>query len=240
MLYRYAPGRNGQVAADVIADYRGYIQTDGYKGYDFLSQQEGITPVGCWAHSRRKFVDVTKISGSRASSKKQTNALKALEYIGKLYRIEHEYSHMELSEEEFQQKRLVAVEPVLKNFKKFLTDLSLKTPPKGALGKAVHYTLGQWPRLEAYREQGYISPDNNRAENAIRPFVVGRKNWLFSGTEKGAQASALLFSLIETAKANKLEPHAYLTYLFDRLPYAKCSEDYKKLLPQYLDKNMGV
>jgi len=236
VLYKYGPGRSGQVAKDVLADYRGYIQTDGYKGYDFLSQIEGVTLVGCWAHARRKFVDVTKIKGSRGSSRKQTNAMKALKYIQKLYHIEHEYSRMELSRENFQLNRSEAVQPILEEFLKFLTALSDRTPPKGVLGKAVSYALGQWPRLEAYLDQGYISPDNNRAENAIRPFVVGRKNWLFSGIEKGAEASALFFSLIETAKANDIEPYTYLKYIFDCLPYVDSPEEYKLLLPQYLDK----
>jgi transposase len=240
VLYHYASNRSGQVVADVLAEYSGYVQTDGYKGYDFLSKRESIITVGCWAHVRRKFVDVTKIKGASGLSKKQTHAAKAISYIRNLYRTEHEYRTMGLSVHEFQQKRHAALEPVLMEFHKFLSDLSTRTPPKGVLGKAVSYALGQWQRLEAYLEQGYISPDNNKAENAIRPFVVGRKNWLFSGNEKGARASAVLFSLIETAKANDIEPYLYLRFLFDRLPYADTSDDYKRLLPHYLDKGALV
>jgi len=236
VVYNYASNRSSQVAADVIANYHGYIQTDGYKGYDFLSKIEGVVSVGCWAHVRRKFVDVTKIKGARGISKKQTHAATALKYIRKLYRIERELGTMELSTEEFRLKRHEVLEPVLKEFHKFLLDLSDRTPPKGMLGKAVSYALGQWSRLEAYLEQGYITPDNNKAENAIRPFVVGRKNWLFSGNEKGARASAVLFSLIETAKANDIEPYSYLRFLFERLPYADSPDEYKRLLPQYLEK----
>ena len=107
----------------------------------------------------------------------------------------------------------------------------MQTPPKGLLGKAVSYALNQWPRLVGYLEDGRLAPDNNAAENAIRPFVVGRKNWLFSGTPEGAEASALLYSLIETAKANGLEPYAYLRYIFGRLPLASSLEEYEVLLP---------
>jgi hypothetical protein len=110
----------------------------------------------------------------------------------------------------------------------------LETPPKGLLGKAVAYTLGQWERLVKYTENGLLTPDNNLAENAIRPFVVGRKNWLFSGNPDGAAASATLYSLIETAKACGLEPYRYLRHLFERLPFAYTTEDFKALLPQYL------
>jgi hypothetical protein len=103
--------------------------------------------------------------------------------------------------------------------------------PQCLLGKAVHYTLGQWPKLVRFLEYGDIPLDNNRCENAIRPFVVGRKGWLFSDTVKGAIASANLFSIVETAKANGVEPHAYLSLLFAQLPFAKTIEDFEMLLP---------
>jgi len=106
--------------------------------------------------------------------------------------------------------------------------------PKSLLGIAVNYTLKQWPRLIRYLDHGEVTPDNNAAENAVRPFVVGRKNWLFAGTPAGAAASAGLYSLIETAKANGLEPYKYLRYLFEKLPFALSEDDYGKLLPQNL------
>jgi transposase len=121
--------------------------------------------------------------------------------------------------------------PILENFKKWLSKKSLQTPPKGLLGKAVSYALNQWNRLKGYIKDGNLTIDNNLAENSIRPFVIGRKNWLFSGTPEGAEASALLYSLIETAKANTLEPYAYLRHIFDRLPTASSLEDYEALLP---------
>jgi len=113
-----------------------------------------------------------------------------------------------------------------------------KVPPKSLLGKAIHYTLSQWHRLIQYTTDGIIRPDNNMVENAIRPFVVGRKNWLFSDTVQGARASALIYSLIETAKSNGLEPYWYLKYLFERLPEAMTEDDFRVLLPHRIDKNL--
>jgi transposase len=125
---------------------------------------------------------------------------------------------------------------VLDEFNSWLEKRFAQTPPKGLVGKAIAYALNQWPRLIIYLEDGNLRPDNNLAENAIRPFVVGRKNWLFSGHPRGAEASACLYSLIETAKANRLEPYLYFRFLFDRLPFAASEHDFKSLLPQYLDQ----
>ena len=112
--------------------------------------------------------------------------------------------------------------------------------PKSLLGKAVNYTLNEWQRLLVYLDHPFMTPDNNLAENAIRPFVIGRKNWIFSGTPDGARASANLYSLIETAKANKLEPYKYLRYLFEKIPFAECEADYKALLPMNLNAEQLV
>ncbi len=134
------------------------------------------------------------------------------------------------------QERQQKGRPLLDEFQLWLKQLSLQTPPKSLLGKAISYALHQWKRLVRYLDDGRLRPDNNLAENAIRPFVVGRKNWLFSGNPEGAKASAALYSLIETAKANSLEPYWYLRRLFERLPLAKTEEDFRALLPQYIDK----
>ena len=154
-----------------------------------------------------------------------------MKYIKKLYKLERDARKNAFSVEEIYHMRQTESKPILEDFKKWLSKKSLETPPKGLLGKAVSYSLNQWHRLIGYIEDGHLTPDNNMAENSIRPFVVGRKNWLFSGTPEGAEASALLYSLIETAKANKLEPYTYLRYIFDRLPTASSLEDYEALLP---------
>jgi len=109
-------------------------------------------------------------------------------------------------------------------------------PPSTLLGKAIYYTQGEWSKLTKYILSPHLTPDNNMIENAIRPFVLGRKNWLFSGSPRGAHSSAALYSIIETAKANAYEPFKYLSYIFSKIPFCKNKKDFKNLLPQYLDK----
>ena len=142
----------------------------------------------------------------------------------------------ELSYEAIYEERQKNAKPILEEFHSWLIAISAKTPPQGLLGKAISYTLNQWDRLIKYLEDGRLKPDNNLVENAIRPFVVGRKNWLFSGRPEGASASSVLYSLIETAKANGLEPYRYLRYLFEKLPFADTKDDYLALLPYHLDQ----
>jgi len=235
LVYQYHQSRSGNVVSKYLKGYKGYVQSDGFSGYDFIDYDPEIIHVGCWAHVRRKFVDVLKASGKRESIKGRTgNAGKAVDYIRRLYAIEKNAKEEGLGYKEIYEERQKYAKPILDEFKGWLDEISYKTPPKGLLGKAISYTLGQWNRLVRYIEDGRLRPDNNLAENAIRPFVVGRKNWLFSGHPNGARASAALYSLIETAKANNLEPYQYLRYLFDKLPHAKSKDDYKALLPNGL------
>jgi transposase len=237
LIYRYNPTRSGDVASEYLKGYKGYVQTDGYAGYDFLDKGEGIIHVGCWAHARRKFVEVISASGKRKGVKGRTgNAEMAVEYIARLYAIEKEAKDQGLNAKELFERRNEKAGPVLAEFKEWLEKTYMLTPPKGLLGTAISYALKQWGRLIRYLEDGRIRPDNNLAENAIRPFVVGRKNWLFSGHPNGANASACLYSLIETAKANDIEPYGYLRCLFERLPSAHSTDDFKALLPSRIDK----
>jgi len=234
LIYQYHPTRGGDVAKAFLGDFEGCVQTDGYSGYDFLDHNNNIRHIGCMAHARRKFMDVIKAQGKKR--KKTGSADVALQYIRKLYRIEKEARNKNLSAEEIYRERQERSKPLLEEFRQWLSKRSLQTPPKGLLGKAMSYTLKQWNRLVGYLEDGDLSPDNNAAENRIRPFVVGRKNWLFSGTPEGARASAALYSLIETAKGNGLEPYSYLRHIFTKLPTASALEDIEALLPWRLDK----
>jgi transposase len=241
LVYQYHPGRNGQVAVDFIGkDYQGYIQSDAFSGYDRLEKYSGIVQLGCWAHVRRKFVDVIKVKKKIRSNLKNPKSLadEAVDYIRGLYRIEKHARQQELSPEQIVELRQAEARPILDKFKTWLEAKKPIVPPKSLLGKAIDYALSNWPRLIVYIEDGRLKPDNNAAENAIRPFVVGRKNWLFAGNPRGAEASATFFSLIETAKANGLEPYAYLRYLFETLPLIEDGDDYRRLLPQYLDKDL--
>ncbi len=228
LLFQYHPTRSGDVVRTFLRDFQGYVQTDGYAAYNFLDYEKDIRHIGCWAHTRRGFQNVIKAQGK---NRKIGAADEAMKYIRKLYKLEKQARKKGFTVEEIYHMRQTEAKPILEDLKKWLSKKSLQTPPKGLLGKAVSYALNQWHRLIGYIEDGHLTPDNNMAENSIRPFVIGRKNWLFSGTPEGAEASALLYSLIETAKANKLEPYAYLRYIFDRLPTATSLEDYEALLP---------
>jgi transposase len=229
IFYAYHPSRSGDVPFEFLNGYRGWVQTDGYAGYDKLGSREGVVMLGCWAHARRKFVEVTKAASSGSA------AHEAIEYIRKLYAVESEAEQRSLNEEQLAELRRLRTVPVLGKFHRWLLELQNQTPPQGLLGKAVNYTLGQWDRLERYVQHGMLRPDNNLAENAIRPFVVGRKNWLFSATSRGAQASAALYSVIESAKANRHEPYWYLRFLFEGLISARTVDQYAALLPQNVD-----
>lgn len=237
VLYQYHPTRSGKVVHDMLDGYQGYVQSDGYSGYDQLSQVKGIIHLGCLTHARRKFVEVNK--GRKARGKQNVSkglADEALDYIGALYGIERYARENGCSHEQIRDLRQEKTKPILERFKTWLDTYHPQVPPESLLGKAIQYTLNQWHKLVIYVEAGFLKPDNNVAENRIRPFVLGRKNWLFAGAPRGAEASAVFFSLIETAKANGLEPYAYLRYLFAKLPLAKTPEDYQALLPKNIDK----
>ncbi len=233
VLYEYHASRSGDVPRAFLKNYQGVVVTDGYKGYDFLDSVESIVHAGCWAHARRKFTDVIKAAGKKNPS---GNAGTALKFISKLYKIEKYVRENHISHEDIYAIRQKESKPLVNDFKQWLDSRVEKIPPTSMLGKAVNYTLGQWHKLKHFLNDGRIPMDNNTAENAIRPFVVGRKNWLFNCTPEGARASATLYSLIETAKANKLEPYWYLKYLFENLPEAMSNDDFRQLLPMYVDK----
>jgi len=236
IIFDYHPTRDGGFAAARLRGYEGYVQTDGYSGYDFLDHQPGVTHLGCWTHARRKFVEVVKAAGVSEPGAKTGVASEALDRIGALYAIEKQARANKLTPEEIYAKRQEKAKPILTEFHAWLRVKVSEAPPKSLLGKAIGYALNQWKRLTHYILDGRLRPDNNLTENAIRPFVVGRKNWLFSATPEGAAASATLYSLIETAKANGLNPYWYLRRLFERLPLAKAAEELRALLPQYIDR----
>ncbi len=232
IIYQYHPTRSGDVAKLFFQDYQGVVQTDGYKAYDFLDGWPDILHVGCWAHARRKFMDAKKAG----AKKKSGSADKALQIIKSLYLLEKVARQKELSPRQIYEMRQNQAKPILDNFKIWLDKRKDQVPPKSLLGKAINYCLNQWHRLENYISDGHAYIDNNGVENAIRPFTLGRKNWLFSGTPEGARASALLYSLIESAKANNLEPYNYLRYLFEVLPSTP-EDKLHTLLPTRLGVN---
>ncbi|HSH47423.1 MAG TPA: IS66 family transposase [Halomonas sp.] len=204
-----------------------YLQSDGYSAYHVLARHDAVRGhMACWAHVRRGFVDAAK-ARQRTGAAHQMVAM-----IGKLYQVERELK--ELTPDERREARQERARPILDRIKGWLDSKAEKALPKGKLGEAIRYTLNLWPQLTTYLEDGHLAIDNNLTENAIRPFVIGRKGWLFAGSPKGADASAMLYTLVETAKANGLDPHTYLTHIFEHLPRATTPDAVRSLLPQQL------
>jgi transposase len=230
ILFDYDPSRSSEIPKRLFEGFEGYLQVDGYAGYNSVAENPKIIRVGCLAHLRRKFEEARKAqSGAKTKPKGASKAHQGLAFIAKLYRIEGELRTRDPAERKAARETLAA--PVLREMKAWLDRSQSEVPPKGLVGKAIAYARGQWESLCRYLEDGRLEIDNNRMENAIRPFVCGRKNWLFSDTVHGAEASANLYSLIETAKANGLEPYRYLSHLFTELPKAMTVAEIEQLLP---------
>lgn len=212
VLYDYQQTRAGKHPRRFLDGFRGYLHVDGYAGYNVLPD---VKLVGCWAHARRKFTEALQALPESASTS-TVKAKEGLAYCNKLFEIERKLK--DASPEERYQARLEHSKPVLEAFLSWLKEQMPRVLPKSALGKAIKYCRNQWERLEAFLEDGRLEIDNNRGERSIKPFVIGRKNWLFSNTSKGARSSAIIYSVVETAKENELDPFNYLSYLFQELP----------------------
>jgi transposase len=223
VLFHYSQTRSADTIRELLADFNGVVVSDGYVGYDAaLTAEQNL---GCWAHARRYFDEAVKAQASKKAGK----ANQALAFIQKLYAIE------KLAADKTADERLKIRQDqshvVIEKLKTWLDKTLRNILPEGKLGKAVKYLNNQWPKLIRYLEDGRWPIDNNRAENAIRPFAIGRKNWLFSNSQAGARASANLYSIVETAKSNGLNPHAYLLEIFEKLPQAQTLGDVDALLP---------
>ena len=226
VLFDYDPSRGGAVPQRLLSGYAGYLQTDGYEGYNAVVSENAIIHVGCMAHAQRRFYEAVK---AQAKNKKGGIAQHGLAFIQRLYRIEKQAR--DDPPEDRHSHRTEHAQPVLDKLRKWCDEKLPQVPPQTATGKALSYLDEQWDRLIRYLEDGRLEIDNNLTENAIRPFVVGRKNWLFSDTVHGVTASANLYSLIETAKANGREPYEYLRKVFTELPAAESVEQIEALLP---------
>jgi transposase len=234
ILFDYDPSRSSKVPKRLLADYHGSMMVDGYAGYDAVCVEQGITRLGCWAHARRKFVEASKAGGKNKKSPKADYAIKL---IAKLYAIEKQVKD-EPTQVRYQRRQHDSKE-VISKLRKWLNETRPQVATKLALGKALYYLDHQWSRLVAYLDDGSYPIDNNAVENAIRPFAIGRKNWLFSSSVRGAKASANLYSLIETAKANGLEPYAYLKQVFTEIPNVSTYDDVDELLPANVNDSVA-
>jgi hypothetical protein len=241
-LFNYVPTRNAQALMQLLTGpdgpYRGKLVTDGLNIYDTVGEAWNLPLFGCAAHCRRYFVKAEKVGQSPSGQSLARVVIR--DYIGKLYAVEREIKALReqreraeavLTLDEVLKIRQEKSAPIAAAFKKWLDEVGPGIPPESALGKAIGYTLSQWEKLVRYLEHPDIPIDNNYIENEIRPFAVGRRAWMFCDTQMGARASANLYSFVSSAKANGLEPHAYLTYLYTHLPHATTLEQLEALLP---------
>jgi transposase len=234
VLFHYADTRSQGVPVNYLNRDVQALMIDGYEGYQAACDQHQIKRLGCWAHARRKFVEAQKIQPKGKTGK----ADQALALIQKLYSIEKL-----IKDKPPDQKygiRQEEARPIIEKLREWMEKSLPQVPPQTAIGKALHYLHNQWSRLIVYLDSGDYPIDNNAIENAIRPFAIGRKNWLFSNSQAGARASANLYSLIETAKANGLNPYEYLKQIFKELPNAESIEQIEKLLPWKTDTGNTV
>jgi transposase len=228
VVFQYETGRSHEIPYKFLKEYKGWLQTDDYEAYNTALKKlrddgnKSIRHVLCWAHARRYFYKYWEMS-------KAPEAKQILELIKKLFELED--LRTSFSKKGFQKQRAHKAGPILKTLFELLTTNAAITPPTLAFGKAISYTLDNWEQLKRYLEEPLLTPSNNSAENAIRPFVIGRKNWMFSDTERGAESSAILYSLVESAKLQKLSVYDYFYYIFRKLPYCVERSDYEKLLP---------
>ena len=223
ILYEYQAGRSASFPRAFLSGFSGYLQTDGYSGYNDV---EDVIHVGCWSHLRRKFDEAAK---ALPKDTKSGAAITGQAYCTKLFMKEREFQ--QLSPEERYQKRLEQEKPLLDDLEAWAKTRAVGA--KSKLGQAFSYLQNQWVQLTNYLLDGRLEISNNRAERSIKPFVMGRKNFLFANTPRGAKASAVVYSLIETAKVNELDPYQYLVYLLDQIPKAdqSCEGWIEPLLP---------
>lgn len=221
VLFDYQDSRSSIHPTDFLAGFTGYLQVDGYAAYE----KTLAILVGCMAHARRKFVEAQKAQGKGKTGKADV----ALNHIQKLYALESKLKTAP-PDKKYDARQTLA-KPLLEQFKSWLDKSSESVVKESLLGNAITYSLNQWPKLIRYLDDGRLNIDNNRAERAVKPFVIGRKAWLFANTRTGAQASAALYSLVETAKINGLEPYDYLCRLLTELPKANTQEQLQQLLP---------
>ena len=223
VLYDYSPSRSGQVPIELLEGFSGYLQVDGYDAYNAVCVKNKLTRLGCMDHARRKFKDAFSTSGGKDIGKR------ALVFFKSLYKIEDDIEKMTPGEKK--KVRQEKSKHILEEMKEWVDEKRPKITPKSVSGKAINYFYNEYKYLIGYLEDGILNISNCGVENKIRPFAIGRKNWLFSDSVEGAKSSAMFYSLIETAKANNVEPFDWLRRVLEKLPYAETVEDYEDLLP---------
>jgi transposase len=229
VLFHYDASRGEGVPSRLLDGFAGVLQTDGYAGYNKVCRENPITRIGCWDHARRKFVEASKAAPAKKKGQKVSKADVAIGKLRKLYAIEQRLKELAPDQKTAQRQQLA--QPVLDELKSWLQANASRVPKDSLTHKAMQYTLNQWDLLIGYLDDGRLNISNALAENAIRPFALGRKNWLFADTSRGARASATCYSLIETAKANGLAPYEYLRHVLTHIGAAETLEQVEALLP---------
>jgi len=223
IVFRFTRTRSQSEPLDFFKGYKGYLMSDGYPGYQLLFKSGEIKHVACNVHARRKFVEVVR------SMKKAHRAHEAIAIYKQLYKVEKVVNTLPLNERStYRQERAL---PILKQMEAWLLDQQSAVLPKSKLAKAINYCLNLWPALKRYVEADFLKPDNNDVERIVRSAALGRKNYLFTGSDRGGEAIAIFYSLVESAKAHNLNVLHYLTNVLERLPYCKTTEDYRALTP---------
>ena len=225
VLYHYNVSRAHTVIEDILEGFSGYLHCDGFGGYDAYALDHPATLLGCWMHCRRGFFEVTRHTKSKGL------ADVAVKQIAKLYRIEEEMKNKKFNFKERYDYRQQHSQPLLLEFKSFLDDNFNKVLPKSPLGKAFIYAVNQWPKLMIFLKDGRLEMDNGLSERKIKPFVMGRKAWLFCNSIAGVRGAEILFSLIGTCDLHGIEPYAYLKCVLTEIPYAKTMAELERLLP---------
>ena len=227
ICFEYQPSRSGTYAAEFLKGFKGYLQTDMYQGYrQLVKDNTDIIHVGCMAHARRYFADIVKVH------KTPGLAHEAIKFFKALYALERDVK--DVSIEERYQIRQEKSKPILDTFKEWL-DTSIQTvPDQFAIGKAIHYCLKHWTELTNYMKDGMLHIDNNLVENNIRPFALGRRNWMFAGSPKGAKAGAIFYSLLATCKAHRINPEHYFVKMLAQIRHCQTIDDFRQLLPYHI------
>jgi len=227
VVFDYQPTRGQKAPAHMLKDFKGYLQTDGYVGYNEYAKQEGVTHLGCWAHARRYH--------ERALDNDPERATHALREIQKLYAIERTIKKANLSPDQIKEVRLKEALPVINELGKWMTGQLKATLPKSLIGKALAYSVTRWDALCAYLYDGNLCIDNNQIEGKIRPVAVGRKNYLFAGSHKAAQRAAAIYSFFAICKKHEVNPYEWLKYTLENIMTIKY-KDIKNLYPQNYKK----
>ena len=231
-LFGYSPSRGAGAAQNLYAGIRvgSVLMSDGYEVYNQIAQLHQLVHLGCWAHCRRYFIEALDALPKHARTPEQP-AVQFIELIGQLYAVESRADDCKIDPQARLGERQGHSVPVLERIQALLLTHLHAVVPGSLLGKALHYLSAQWVKLSRFVTDGSYPIDNNPCENSIRPFVIGRRNWLFADTVGGANASANLYSLLQTCKVNRIDPHRYLAALFTALPLASTADDYEALLP---------